>query len=133
MRLPRKGILIRIVIYGSLLGYFGWQALQRYQLEQEQLEREQDQSQRAKQLEQLGGIPTFEITPEQARELYGIEVDENGHIIDPGAKPSPGPATNNAPETAKPPTGAPPHGALTETPNAAPAAPTGPDATNPTP
>ncbi|TPV94513.1 MAG: hypothetical protein B7733_14835 [Myxococcales bacterium FL481] len=90
MRLPRKGILIRIVLYGSAISYFGWHALKRYQLEQ-------SQSERAKQIEQVGGIPTFEITPEQAREL-GIDVDDEGHIVSP-KQPAVEPNAAKAPAT----------------------------------
>ncbi len=63
MKLPRKGILIRIIVLGPILGYVGWQALERYLAQQA-----------------LQDVKVFELTPEQARELYGVELDEDGNI-----------------------------------------------------
>ncbi|MEE9386839.1 MAG: hypothetical protein V3V08_25765 [Nannocystaceae bacterium] len=82
MKLPRKGVLLRVVIYGGLIGYLGWQAIEHYLLQE------------------VAKIPTFEITPEEAKALYGIEFDENGNI-----KTRPigtGDASSDAPTGAEP-------------------------------
>jgi hypothetical protein len=82
MNLPRKGILIRLFIYVPLLGFFGWQAYQRYRAEQTV---EQD----AKAAPELEGrktkftlpdgksVEVVEISEEQARQM-GLEPGRGG-------------------------------------------------------
>lgn len=77
MRLPRKGILIRIVVYGGLLGFFGWRALMPHLVEPAA----NDDDERLEELKQQRRTITlpngqtqviYEITPEQAERLFGI-------------------------------------------------------------
>lgn len=96
MRWPRKGILIRALIYGPLLGYFGWQAWQKWQADpveattpaeptvDDKLERHK------KTIELPDGTKheIYELTPEQAEEILGHPVppppqDEDAHEGDP--------------------------------------------------
>ncbi len=78
MRLPRKGILIRLVIYGGLLSYFGWQALEHYFAEKEAeagVAAENDDRglpSRKVNLPDGRSVEVLEITPEQAEQMYGV-------------------------------------------------------------
>ena len=101
MRLPRKGLLIRLLIYIPLLGFFGWQALDRYR-DQRDADTERDHRNRAIEdvLHQQTRSITLPdgtvqevpvITPEQAKELWGLEVPQ-----DPAR-----PATDAAKDSAK--------------------------------
>ena len=103
MRLPRKGILIRLAIYLPLIGFFGWQAVSRY-LDERKAEAEAEAT-RSK----LDALPpeqfrTFTLpdgtvkkvpvlTPEQAEEIYGVKVpeDQRKSADDEPAAPAPTP------------------------------------------
>lgn len=71
MRLPRKGILIRLCIYIPLLGFFGWKAWQRYQAEQtvERAAPEIDGVKRTLTTPDGKSIEFIEITEDQARKM----------------------------------------------------------------
>lgn len=111
MRL-RKGILIRIVIYGSLMAYFGWQQYQRIQAEKEATE------QREKRVQELEGakrsvtLPdgstqdVFYVNPEQAKRLFGVDPKKAKGGSDQGSEPS-GADAAAAPEPAPAPAGPP--------------------------
>ena len=104
MQLPRKGILIRLFIYLPLLGFFGWQAYQRYRAEQTV---EQD----AKAAPELEGrktkftlpdgksVEVVEISEEQARQM-GLD---RGGAAEAPAKAAP---AGDAKTPAAPPAGA---------------------------
>ena len=78
MRLPRKGILIRIVVYGGLLGFFGWRALKPHVTDPADDPNEAKRLQELKQHSRTVTLPNgetqviYEITPEQAERLFGI-------------------------------------------------------------
>lgn len=78
MRLPRKGILIRIVVYGGLLGFLGWRALQPHVVEPAKDPNEAKRLQELRQHSRTVTLPDgetqviYEITPEQAERLFGI-------------------------------------------------------------
>ncbi len=119
MRLPRKGILIRIVIYGGLLSYFGWQAINHYldEKEAEQGAAEVDSSgvpSRQYKLPDGRSVEVLEITPEQAEQMYGVspsvmpgEPEEGGAALKPAAEGAEAPG-GAAPEAAPSAPGTPP-------------------------
>ena len=102
MRLPRKGVLIRLAIYVPLIGFLSWNAITNCQARraaeeaaatpapnvQERLEPHKrmitmpDGSQQA----------IYELTPEEAQELLGAPVD-----VPDDAKAAAGKADGNAP------------------------------------
>lgn len=101
MRLPRKGILIRLCIYVPLLAYFGWAAYQRYRTEQAE-QSAPVQFEGDKKVVPLGDgrtIEVYEISEDQARQM-GIEPQRDRE-----AAPAPE-APANPP--ANPPAAAPP-------------------------
>ncbi len=116
MRLPRKGILIRIVIYGGLLSYFGWQAINHYMDEKEAEEgaaAEVDSSgvpSRQYKLPDGRSVEVLEITPEQAEQMYGVspsvmpgEPEEGSSAPKPPAAEEAGGAAPEGEAPAKPP------------------------------
>lgn len=75
VRLPRKGILIRLCIYLPLLGFFGWRAYEKWRSENAPPVQQQPDS-----LEQYRRTVTlpdgtqqdyYELTREQAEQMYG--------------------------------------------------------------
>jgi hypothetical protein len=76
MRLPRKGILIRVVIYGAALSYFGWQALSHYfderAAEEAAAGASDDVTKREYKLPDGRSVEVLELTPEQAERMYGV-------------------------------------------------------------
>ena len=88
MRLPRKGILIRIAVYGTLLAFFGWQAWTKHRAEKE-LAAEQAAHTRSATLPDGRTIEYMELTPEQAERMFGVPpAVERGA---PDAAPAPAP------------------------------------------
>lgn len=83
MRLPRKGVLIRLAIYVPLLGYFGWQALERWRSEQaatvESAEPSVDEqlAPHKKWVTFPDGTKQeiYELTPQQAEDILGHKVE----------------------------------------------------------
>lgn len=71
MQLPRKGILIRLFIYLPLLGFFGWQAYQRYRSEQavESAAPELEGRKTKFTLPDGKSVEVVEISEEQARQM----------------------------------------------------------------
>ncbi len=113
MRLPRKGILIRFAIYGLLLGYFGWQAINHYLAEREAEASaagsltEDELPRRAYTLPDGRSIEVLEITPEQAERMYGVppsagpaEPPEAGKSPHEPSEPAEAPTPGNAHEPA---------------------------------
>ena len=84
MRLPRKGILIRIVVYGGLLGFFGWRALGHHVTGPAEDPAETKRLEELKQHSRTVTLPNgetqviYEITPEQAERLFGIRPEAPG-------------------------------------------------------
>jgi hypothetical protein len=75
VRWPRRGILIRLLVYGPILGYLGWQAIERWKGE-----RGADSAAQEQPAEPLKRTVTFpdgtkhevlELTPEQAEQMLG--------------------------------------------------------------
>lgn len=84
--MSRKGLLIRLLIFGPLFAYFGYGAVQKWRAGQEE-ERRAAEARAAREAElgaatrtvQLGDgrtIDIVELTPEQAERLHGIKVAE---------------------------------------------------------
>jgi hypothetical protein len=81
--MSRRGLLIRVLIFGPLFAYFGFGAVQKCRSEQ-QAERDMvsDQAARDAELKAAttkralpggGSIDVVELSPEQAERLYGIK------------------------------------------------------------
>jgi hypothetical protein len=104
MRLPRKGILIRVLIYGPLFGYFGWQALDRWRAEQASTPPEPSVEDKLAPHKKWMTFPDgtkqeiYELTPEEAAEILGHEMPE---------APDADQAESGAPTEAEPAEGAP--------------------------
>jgi hypothetical protein len=81
MRLPRKGILIRIVVYGGLLGFFGWRAFKPHVTDPANSPSDARRLEELRQHSRTVTLPDgetqviYEITPEQAERLFGIRPD----------------------------------------------------------
>jgi hypothetical protein len=74
VRLPRRGILIRLCIYLPLVGYFGWRAFDRWWLERHPPAAEQDPLdpyRRKIVLPDGSEQEVIELTREQAEQLIG--------------------------------------------------------------
>jgi hypothetical protein len=83
MRLPRKGIIIRLLIYVPLLGYFGWHALERWRSEQPGAAEDSAEATVDEKLAPYKKVMTFpdgtkqeiyELTPEEAASILGHEL-----------------------------------------------------------
>lgn len=105
MRVPRKGILIRLFIYVPLIAFFGWQAYQtQCASEAPRLEKEAvptkafpEGTRRTHTLPDGSKIEYIELTPEQARKALGddavpddldAERDAKATADEPNANPS---------------------------------------------
>ena len=104
MRLPRRGILIRLCIYIPLLAYFGWAAWQKHKSE-----RAADEVAPAfegkRQVMPLGdgrSIEVIEISEDQARQM-GIEPQRDAPPAEPVKPPAGPPAPVDATAPATPP------------------------------
>jgi hypothetical protein len=109
MALPPKKILIRLAIYVPLLGIFGWQALDRFLEDREptstvdetQLKLEALPPEKFKEFTLPDGtikrVPI--LTPDEAREIYGIEVPQSDESAeaDPEDNPEPDPNAKAGP------------------------------------
>jgi hypothetical protein len=82
MRLPRKRVLIRVLIYVPLLGYFGWQALDRWRAEQVAASPEPSVEEKLAPHKKWMTFPDgtkqeiYELTPEEAADILGHEPPE---------------------------------------------------------
>ncbi|MCB9704452.1 MAG: hypothetical protein H6711_21390 [Myxococcales bacterium] len=78
MPLPRKGILIRFVVYGTLIAFFGWRAWDRHQEEKAAEAAATSPSgetglpSREYRLPDGRSVEVLEVTPEQAQEMFGV-------------------------------------------------------------
>jgi len=115
MRLPRRGILIRIVIYGALISFFGWQAWKKSQEQAELSGSTSDPADgpRAREATLPDGrrIEYIELTPEEAQKRFGANPAferEGKPSPDSGAKPEPEAKPPEAPSAPTPPAEAPP-------------------------
>lgn len=131
MPLPRKGILIRVVLYGALLSYFGYQAWSRHAAEKAAEKAAEDELPTARKMQLPDGrtIEVIEVTPEQAAAMSGSPAAfERGDAPapttptpTPEAAPTPAPTT---PDAAPPtPDAAPPAAEAAPTPAPAATAP----------
>lgn len=84
--MSRKGLLIRVLIFGPLFAYFGYGAVQKWRAGQAE-ERSEAEARAAREAElgaatktvNLGDgrtIDIVELTPEQAERLHGIKLSE---------------------------------------------------------
>ena len=86
MRLPRKGVLIRLAIYGPLLGYFGWQALEKWRAEQAAAEQSAEPTIDEKLAPHKKWVTfpdgtkqaIYELSPQEAADILGHEVPAPG-------------------------------------------------------
>lgn len=113
MPLPRRGILIRIVVYGALISFFGWRACAKYQ-EEKATEAEIESVSREAKLPDGRTIEYLELTPEQAEKMFGAKVERGepsppsegaaaAPVVPPAAPaPAPAPAPTPAPEATPP-------------------------------
>ena len=91
MRWPRKGILIRLLIYGPIIGYLGYQAVEKFRAEREVTEADapaapggQDVEDKLEPYKKTIEMPDgskqeiIQLTPEQAEEILGHPLPEPG-------------------------------------------------------
>lgn len=127
--MSRRALLIRVLIFGPLLAYFGYGAIQKYRAERasDQAEAEAQAARQAEidsatktvKLQDGRSIDIVELTPEQAERLHGIKMKDEAEAK--SATPAvPGAATPDAKSGAGAPAGA--------APGAAPAGAAAPDA-----
>ncbi|PCC71041.1 hypothetical protein SAMN02745121_02487 [Nannocystis exedens] len=82
MKLPSKGVLIRICIYVPLLAFFGWRACEKYQ-EEQRIEQEQKAAPEIEGRKHTFTLPdgksveVVEISEDQARQL-GFDPSKSG-------------------------------------------------------
>jgi hypothetical protein len=83
MRLPRKGVLIRVLIYVPLLGFFGWQALERWRAERAaETATEPTVDEKLAPHKKWVTFPDgtkqeiYELTPQEAADILGHEMPE---------------------------------------------------------
>lgn len=99
MKLPRKGVLIRICIYVPLLLYFGYLAWQKYRAEQAPPEAPAIEGRKHTfTLPDGKSVEVVEITEDQARELGLDPAEARGEAKAPaaGEAKSPAPAPEGA-------------------------------------
>ncbi len=97
MRLPRKGILIRIAVYGTLIGYFGWQAYEKREADQAAKKVVDDPSvtpgsTRSFTMPDGRTIEVLEVTPEQAKTMFGNHPRDSADPTKPALPPTDRPA-----------------------------------------
>ena len=87
MRWPRKGILIRLLIYGPIIGFLAYQALEKYRTEREVTETDvaplqEDVEDKLEPYKKVIEMPDgskqeiIQLTPEQAEEILGHPLPE---------------------------------------------------------
>lgn len=130
--MSRRALLIRVLIFGPLLAYFGYGAIQKYRAERasDQAEAEAQAARQAEidsatktvKLQDGRSIDIVELTPEQAERLHGIKMKDEAEAK--SATPAvPGAATPDAKSGAGAPAGAAPAGAAAPDAKAGAAAP----------
>lgn len=109
--MSRRGLLIRLLIFGPLFIYFGFNAIQKCRMEQ-QAERDMAERKAADEAELKaattkqplpggGSIDVIQLTPEQAERHFGIKQTPETNTNPPPASDAKGPATG-APATPAP-------------------------------
>jgi len=94
--MSRKGLIIRVLIFGPLFAYFGYGAVQKWRAghaDDSAAEAREAELKAATRKVQLGdgrSIDIVELTPEQAERLHGIKVSEEMEKAQ-DAKPEPKP------------------------------------------
>lgn len=87
MRWPRKGILIRLLIYGPIIGFLSYQAIEKYRTEREVTETDvaplqEDVEDKLEPYKKVIDMPDgskqeiIQLTPEQAEEILGHPLPE---------------------------------------------------------
>lgn len=87
MRWPRKGILIRLLIYGPIIGFLSYQAIEKYRTEREVTETDvpplqEDVEDKLEPYKKVIEMPDgskqeiIQLTPEQAEEILGHPLPE---------------------------------------------------------
>lgn len=96
MKLPSRGVLIRICIYVPLLAFFGWQACQKYKAEQEAEKAAPEIEGRKHTFTLPDGksVEVVEISEDQARQM-GFDPSKSGPPSKAEA-PAPAPATDES-------------------------------------
>lgn len=83
MKLPRKGILIRIVIYGAALTFFGYGAIRKHLAEKEALEAAESDVVETN----LDDLPTKKVVMPDGRTVEVLEMTEEQFEAQFGALP----------------------------------------------
>lgn len=100
--MSRRGLIIRLLIFVPLFGYFGYGAIQKWRAEQAAAADDAPTS-RKMQLPDGRTIDVIEMTPEQAEKHYGVKLPTEPTVSD-ASKPAPatkageGKSDANAPE-----------------------------------
>lgn len=104
-----KGVVIRIVIYGTLIAYFGWRQIERIRAERAAEERAEQKAGELEGAKRSVTLPdgstqdVYYINPEQAKRLFGIDPDAEPPGAGPEAKTEVGAEGASAPNPAVPP------------------------------
>lgn len=99
--MSRRGLIIRLLIFVPLFGYFGYGAIQKWRAEQAIAD--DAPTSRKMQLPDGRTIDVIEMTPEQAEKHYGVKLPSEPTVSD-ASKPAPatkageGKSGANAPE-----------------------------------
>ncbi len=97
--MSRRGLIIRLLIFVPLLGYFGYGAYQKWRAEQAVAD--EAPTSRKMQLPDGRTIDVIELTPEQAERQFGVKLPPEPTVSD-ANKPAPtqgeGKADTNKPE-----------------------------------
>lgn len=114
--MSRRGLIIRVLIFGPLFIYFGFAAIQKCRLEQQTeadaAARDAEIKQNTKTIDLPNGksMQVIELTPEEAAAKYGYKPPEIGPGTPPEAKaaePAKAPEAVKAPDAKAPEAGAP--------------------------
>jgi hypothetical protein len=74
VRWPRRGVLIRLLVYGPILGYLGWHAIERWRAQREAdaaVEQPSEPRKRTVTFPDGSQHEVLELTPEQAEQMLG--------------------------------------------------------------
>lgn len=75
MRVSRKLLRLRFVIYGVVIAFLAWEAFQKWSAEGQPPQRESElpAPTRMQVLPDGSQVPVYELTPEQAEKLLGVD------------------------------------------------------------
>ncbi len=95
--MSRRGLVIRLLIFGPLFAYFGYGAVQKWRAERATPELSPEAAElkaatKTLQLQNGRTIDIVELTPEQAERLHGIKVEPREEPVAPDATPPTPPA-----------------------------------------